>query len=178
METFSSEEGLLKAYHKVGYTSCMQNIFGDPLVVTLLLAMVLGMTLGIERFIAHKTAGMRTYTLISMGSALFVIISQMVAITHTGSVFDPLRMAAQVIAAAGFLGVGAIFHNDQKVSGITTASGMWVAAGIGMACGFGLYRLAIIVTVLTLFTFVIMWFIEKQIRKLSPGNTGGNNTPL
>jgi putative Mg2+ transporter-C (MgtC) family protein len=154
----------------------MQNIFGDPLVVTLLLAMVLGMTLGVERFVAHKAAGMRTYTLISVGSALFVIISQMVAANHPGGLFDPLRMAAQVIAGAGFLGVGAIFHNDQKVSGITTASGMWVAAGIGMSCGFGFYRLAVIVTILTLFTFIIMWFIEKQIRKLSPNN--GENTPL
>ncbi len=138
----------------------------DPMTTSLLVAMLLGMVLGVERFLAHKTAGMRTYTLISMGSAMFVIISQMVAAHHAGEVFDPLRMAAQVVAAAGFLGVGAIFHNDQRVSGITTASGMWVAAGVGMAAGFGLYRLAIIVTILALFTFVVMWFLEKQLRKL------------
>ena len=143
----------------------MNSIINDPVFLSLAVAMLLGMLLGIERFLAHKTAGMRTYTLISMGAAMFVIISQMVAARSTG-LFDPLRMAAQVVAAAGFLGVGAIFHNDQRITGITTASGMWVAAGIGMASGFGLYRLAVMVTILALFTFIVMWFLEKQIRKL------------
>jgi putative Mg2+ transporter-C (MgtC) family protein len=132
----------------------------------LFVAMVLGMILGIERFIAHKTAGMRTYTLISMGSALFIITSRIVTSQMDGITFDPLRMAAQIIAAAGFLGVGAIVHKDNQVSGMTTASGMWVAAGIGMAAGFGLYRLAVMVTLLTLFTFVVLWFIEVQVRKI------------
>lgn len=142
------------------------NFFSDQIVISLLLAMVLGMVLGSERFIARKTAGMRTYTLISMGSALFIIISQIVAVRFEGNLFDPMRVAAQVVAAAGFLGVGAIFHKEQHISGITTASGMWVAAGIGMACGFGLHRLAIIVTVLSLFTVTVLWFFEKQLRKL------------
>ena len=139
----------------------------NTLFTHLLLAMILGMVLGIERFIAHKTAGMRTYTLISMGSALFVIISQVVTAQFAYQTFDPLRIAAQIVAAAGFLGVGAIFHNNQGVvSGVTTASGLWVAAGIGMACGFGLYKLAILVTILAVITFVVLWFIEKLIRKL------------
>lgn len=155
----------------------MQNIFNDPMVLSLLVAMILGMILGIERFIAHKTAGMRTYTLISMGSAMFVIISQLVAAQHQTGLFDPLRIAAQVVAAAGFLGVGAIFHHGQRVSGITTASGLWVAAGIGMACGFGLYKLAIVVTVLSLFTFIVMWFLEKQIRRIPIGHDE-ENMPL
>jgi putative Mg2+ transporter-C (MgtC) family protein len=144
----------------------MQNLLSDPMILSLLTAMLLGMVLGVERFLAHKTAGMRTYTLISMGSAMFVIISQMVTAQYEFQTFDPLRIAAQVVAAAGFLGVGAIFHHRERVSGITTASGLWVAAGIGMACGFGLYKLAIVVTVLCLFTFIVMWFLEKQLRKL------------
>jgi putative Mg2+ transporter-C (MgtC) family protein len=143
----------------------MDIVLGD-VYIQLFLAMALGMILGIERFVAHKTAGMRTYTLISMGSALFVIISQLVVAQISTSMFDPLRVAAQVVAAAGFLGVGAIFRTDQGVSGVTTASGMWVAAGIGMACGFGLFHLAVTVTGLTLFTFIVLWFIEKQIRKI------------
>lgn len=135
--------------------------------LNLFLAMVLGMVLGLERFVAHKTAGMRTYTLISMGSALFVVISQIVTSSMSAHNFDPMRIAAQVVAAAGFLGVGAIVHrNDNQVSGVTTASGMWVAAGIGMACGFGLYYLAIAVTVLALFTFIVLWFLEKQLRNI------------
>ena len=140
----------------------------SDIYTSLILAMVLGMILGVERFIAHKTAGMRTYALISMGSAMFVIISQIIALQSNNAYnFDPMRIAAQVVAAAGFLGVGAIFHNDQKISGITTASGLWVSAGVGMACGFGLYKLALFITILTLFAFVAMWFIEKMIRKVS-----------
>ncbi len=135
--------------------------------LNIMLAMVLGMTLGVERFVAHKTAGMRTYTLISMGSAVFVVISEIVTSSMSIHNFDPMRIAAQVVAAAGFLGVGAIVHrNDNQVSGVTTASGMWVAAGIGMACGFGLYYLAIAITVLTLFTFIVLWLIEKQLRNI------------
>jgi putative Mg2+ transporter-C (MgtC) family protein len=152
----------------------METFLFSDVYVQLFLAMALGMVLGIERFIAHKTAGMRTYTLISMGSALFVIISQMVVGQFSDvQTFDPLRVAAQVVAAAGFLGVGAIFRTEQGVTGITTASGLWVAAGIGMACGFGLYQLAVLVTALALFTFIVLWFIEKQIRKIPIGEKEG-----
>lgn len=143
--------------------------------VQLFLAMVLGLAIGVERFVAHKTAGMRTYTLISMGSALFIIISQLVTEKYLGvSNFDPMRIAAQVVAAAGFLGVGAIFHTDVKISGITTASGMWVAAGVGMACGFQLYGLAILVTCLTLFIFAVLWVLEVRLQRylVKKGDTG------
>ncbi len=142
------------------------NAFNGDLYVTLFIAMALGMILGIERFVAGKTAGMRTYTLVSLGSAVFVTISQMVVTNMGITTFDPLRVAAQVVAAAGFLGVGAIFHHDNQISGVTTATGLWVAAAVGMATGFHLYQLALIVTLLTLFTFIVLWFIEKQIRKL------------
>ena len=146
----------------------MTDFLNSTMIINLLIAMGLGMALGVERFIAHKTAGMRTYTLVSMGSALFVIISQLVVVQFSQTVmFDPLRVAAQVIAAAGFLGVGAIFHNDQRVSGITTATGLWVAAGIGMAAGFGFFKLAIVITILALFTFIVLWSIEKIIQKVS-----------
>lgn len=143
------------------------NIISTDIFTHLFVAMALGMIIGFERFIAGKTAGIRTYTLISMGSALFIIISQVVASNNPLYNYDPLRIAAQIVSAAGFLGVGAIFQRDRQISGVTTASGMWVAAGVGMACGFGLYALAIIVAFLTLFTFVVLWFIEKQIRKFS-----------
>lgn len=154
------------------------NFITQDMYLHLLLAMGLGMVLGVERFIAHKTAGMRTYTLVAMGSALFVIISQEVASQFSSIDFDPLRIAAQIVAAAGFLGVGAIFHTTEgRVSGITTATGLWVAAGVGMACGFGLYALAILVTFLVLFTFIVLWFIEAQIRKLA-GGSGIERDPL
>ncbi len=143
------------------------NILGADVFVSLFIAMGLGIAIGVERYLAGKTAGVRTYTLVSMGSALFVIISQIITSRFAGQTFDPMRMAAQIIAAVGFLGVGAIFHKDNQVSGVTTAAGLWVSAGVGMACGFGLYSLAIMATLLTLFTFIVLWFIEKQIRKFS-----------
>lgn len=146
----------------------MDTIVMSNVYMSLILAMILGMILGMERFLAHKTAGMRTYALISIGSAMFVIISQIVVGQSNFYNFDPMRIAAQVVAASGFLGVGAIFHNDQKISGITTASGLWVSAGIGMACGFGLYKIAFFVTLLALVVFVALWFIEKKIRNI-PG---------
>lgn len=145
----------------------MQTFLSNYVIFTnLFVAMVLGMVLGIERFVAHKTAGMRTYTLVSIGSALFIIISLMV--THANGVLAyDYHVVAQIIAAAGFLGVGAIVHrSDNQVSGITTASGLWVAAGIGVACGFGYFTLAAMVTGLALFTFIVLWFIEAQIRKI------------
>lgn len=145
----------------------IQELLNHDIFINLFIAMALGMVIGIERFIAGKTAGMRTYTLISMGSALFVTISQLVTANMGGVNYDPLRIAAQVVAAAGFLGVGAIFHKDNQVSGVTTASGLWVSAGVGMAAGFGLYSVAIAVTILTLFTFIVLWFIEKKIRQFS-----------
>ncbi len=146
--------------------------FFDPLTVSFLCklfwAMIFGMIIGIERLLAHKTAGMRTYALVSMGSALFIIISLQVTTIFAGQTnFDPLRMAAQIIAGVGFLGAGLIMVKDQHITGLTSSTGLWVSAGIGMATGFGLYKISIIATVLTLFIFIVLWFIEQQLKKLS-----------
>lgn len=143
------------------------NIFlTNDIYIELFAAMILGMALGAERFIAHKTAGMRTYTLVSMGAAMFAIISQLITQQY-GLIGYDFHLIAAIVSAAGFLGVGSIIRSDMKVVGITTASGLWVATGIGMACGFGYYMLAMVVTMLALFAFVALWFVEKQINKLS-----------
>jgi putative Mg2+ transporter-C (MgtC) family protein len=136
------------------------------LLTKLVLAMVLGMILGIERLYAHKTASMRTYALVSMGSALFIILSTSVLAAQGNTTADPLRVAAQIIAAAGFFGAGIVFFkDDNKITGMTTAAGLWVSAGIGMACGFGMFGIAIASTVLTLFIFTVLWFIENRLKK-------------
>jgi len=134
--------------------------------VKLFMAMILGMAIGIERFVAHKTAGMRTYTLVSLGAAMFVIISQLVSQQYGIAGYD-FHLVAAIVSAAGFLGVGSIIRSDMKVIGITTATGLWVATGIGMACGFGYYRLAALVTFLTLFAFIVLWFLERRIGRIS-----------
>ncbi len=128
-------------------------------------AMLLGMLVGTERILAHKTAGMRTYALISMGSALFIIISLIIISPFQGVTnFDPLRIAAQVVSAAGFICAGLIFVKKDGVVGLTSSAGLWVSVGIGMAAGFGLYNVAVIATILTLFIFVVLWFVEKGLR--------------
>lgn len=134
-------------------------------VLQLVIAMLLGMLLGMERSIVGKKAGMRTFALASLGSCLFVIISEQVVRQWVGIVdFDPLRVAAGVITGIGFIGAGMIiFHKELR--GLTTAASLWVAAGIGMAVGFGLYSIAIATTVLTLFVFTALWYIERYIER-------------
>ena len=138
----------------------------SPVFLQLILATLLGSLLGVERSLAHKTAGMRTYALVSLGAALFVIISQNVlAGLPNGITFDPLRMAAQVVTGIGFLGAGLIFFNQEKLQGLTTAAGLWVAAGIGMAVGFGQNSIALFTTAITLLIFTSFWFVERKIEE-------------
>ncbi len=134
----------------------------------LLSAAFLGMLLGLERVFAHKTAGLRTYGLVSLGSALFIVISTTVTAQYIGiTPFDPLRMAAQVIAGIGFLAAGVIIVRGSRVEGLTTAAGLWVAAGIGVASGFGLYTVAAFTTIITLFIFTVMWLFEARVRQVA-----------
>ena len=131
----------------------------------LALAALFGLLIGIERTTANKTAGMRTYALISMGSCLFVVISQAVASRFIGiSNFDPLRVASQIVVGIGFVGGGLIMVQGHRISGITTAAGIWVAAGMGVAVGFHFYTVAAFVTLLTIFIFTILWHVEGRIK--------------
>lgn len=132
------------------------------LFLQITLAMLLGMVLGVERSIAGKTAGMRTYALVSMGSCLFVISAAMYTSPLIGFIdFDPLRIASGIITGIGFLGAGVIIFRDTTLRGLTTAAGLWVSAGIGITVGYELYALAVFTTTLTLFIFTVMWFIEE-----------------
>lgn len=147
----------------------MENIF-DPVTaeisLRLLVALLLGVIIGTERVWAHKTAGMRTYALVSMGSALFVIVSNEMVNVYAGfSGLNPLMIVSQIVVGVGFLGTGLIFTKDSKLMGMTTATALWVSAGIGMAVGFGLFNIAIVATILTLFIFIVLWFVEERLRK-------------
>lgn len=128
--------------------------------LSLLLALFLGLCLGLERSFAKKTAGMRTYGLVSMGSCLFILISRLIVPTSGLYSFDPMRMAAAVVMGIGFLCGGVILYKEHHLSGITTAAGLWMAAGIGMAVGYGLASMAIFATIITLFVFTVLWYIE------------------
>ncbi len=138
--------------------------FSEALIFwQLMLALVLGMTLGLERSIVGKRAGMRTFALVAVSTCLFIVISELVTerylpVTH----FDPLRVAAAIVTGIGFLGTGIIIF-DKELKGLTTAASLWVTAGIGMAVGFGLYAIAIFATIVTLFVFEILWHVERFV---------------
>ena len=144
-----------------------ETVFTNANVIIFLqltLAMLLGMVLGVERSIAGKTAGMRTYALVCMGACLFIINTTLFTKPLIGFVaFDPLRVAAGIITGVGFIGAGIIVFRDTSLRGLTTAAGLWVAAGIGIAVGYELYAIAVFITVLTLFIFTVLWFIEEFI---------------
>ena len=145
-------------------------IANGDFIVKLTLAMVLGMFIGAERALVHKEAGMKTHSLVSMGAALFIIISEFLAQKYVGfGGFNPAIMASNIIVGIGFLGAGSIIFQNSRVTGLTTAAGFWITAGIGMAAGFGLYSLAIISTVLVLMIFIVMNILEKPLQKFSNG---------
>lgn len=122
--------------------------------IRLLSAMVLGALIGLERETHGKDAGVRTYALVSMGSALFMIVS--IDIVKVGGNVDASRIAAQAVSGIGFLGAGAIMRFEKEIKGLTTAAGIWVAAGVGLACGLGEYHPALLTTAFAL-TILIVW---------------------
>lgn len=133
-------------------------------------AILCGVIIGTERIISHKAAGMRTYALVSMGAALFVIINELLIQRYLAAgvpVNDPLQIPSMIISGIGFMGAGIIVFRETNITGLTTASGLWVAAGIGMACGGGLYVPAFMTTLLALFIFIVLWHIEKQVKKIA-----------
>jgi putative Mg2+ transporter-C (MgtC) family protein len=115
----------------------------------LALALVLSALIGLEREMRQKSAGLRTYTLVGLASALIILISKygFTNILADGRVvLDPSRMAAQIVSGIGFIGGGVIFVRKDLVRGLTTATTIWVTSAVGMACGAGLPLLAIAVT--------------------------------
>jgi putative Mg2+ transporter-C (MgtC) family protein len=129
------------------------------ILLRVVLAAVLGGAIGFEREIREREAGLRTHMLVSVGAALFTLISAYAwhdfeFSTPEGVVFDPTRIAAQIVTGIGFLGAGAIIRQGLSVRGLTTAATLWVVAAIGMAAGAGYYSAAVITTVLVI---VSLW---------------------
>ena len=148
-------------------------IFWSP-ISQITLALILGSFIGLERTFAGKTAGMRTYGLVSMSSCIFVVISGILgAGLNLGP--DVLRIAPAIVTGIGFLGACLIIFKESKLSGLTTAAGLWVACGVGIAVGFGFYTIAIFASALTVFDFTILWYIENWIKKLASKNNKDNS---
>jgi putative Mg2+ transporter-C (MgtC) family protein len=124
-------------------------------VLRVVLAALLGGAIGLERELREREAGLRTHMLVSVGAALFTMVSAYAWTdwrfsTAQGLVFDPTRIAAQVVSGIGFLGAGAIIRQGLSVRGLTTAATLWVVAAIGMAAGVGYSEAAVVTTALVL----------------------------
>lgn len=148
-------------------------IFGQ-----LALAAFLGMMIGIEREVTQKAAGMRTYSLVSLGAALFTVLSIEGFRQFFGSTsIDPTRVAAQVVLGVGFLGAGLIVLKEGRPRGLTTAAGIWVAAAIGMAIGVKFYSVAVFAALLTfIIVAVLRWLnIEKKLHLHNLPENNENN---
>ena len=123
------------------------------LVLRLFVAGLMGAVIGLDREYRAKEAGFRTHFLVSLGSALFMIISQYgfaEIVKANGANYDGARVAAQIVSGIGFLGAGTIIFHKQFIRGLTTAAGMWATAGIGMAVGGGMYFIGVAATILVL----------------------------
>ena len=131
----------------------MENTMIWDFVWRLVLAALFGTIIGLDREYREKEAGFRTHFLVSLGSALMMIVSQYgfsEILTHDGVSLDPSRIAAQVVSGIGFIGAGTIIFNHQIVRGQTTAASLWATAGIGLTAGAGMSWLALAATILTL----------------------------
>jgi len=133
------------------------------IVLKLALACLLGGIIGLERESLNRPAGLRTYTLVCMGSTLAMIVSLEMYYQFQATVnADPGRIAAQVISGIGFIGAGTIIREGATIRGLTTAAGIWVVGCIGLAVGAGMYLPAIVATLLIL--FVLIYFVKVEER--------------
>lgn len=137
----------------------------------IILALFLGLVLGIERLIAGRVAGPRTYGLVSVGACLLTLLSQY-ASEHYAAPIDPMHVLAAIVTGVGFIGAGLIVLHGSKLSGLTTAAGIWVAAAIGISVGLQVYPIAVFVTFLTLFVFSVLSRFERKFKLMFAEKNG------
>lgn len=129
------------------------------IIVKLVVAAFLAGLIGIERQKAQKSAGFRTYSLVSLGACMLTLISNQAFGDYIGITnFDPSRIISNIVVSIGFIGAGIIFHQGLKIEGLTTATGIWIAAIIGISIGIDFYFLAIMGTAVA---FIIMGILRK-----------------
>jgi putative Mg2+ transporter-C (MgtC) family protein len=145
----------------------MIDIYSTEFIIRICIAALLGGVLGFEREIHGRPAGLRTHFLVSMGAAVFMMLSPYVAKMEPEIIGDPGRIAAQIVSGIGFLGAGAIVKEGVSIRGLTTAASLWVAAAIGMTTGVGSYKGAIVVSGLALIALELLPHIETIFKKQS-----------
>lgn len=118
-----------------------EQLFGElHSLLNILLAVLLGFAIGYERKLRYKEAGIRTHTIVCVGSALIMVVSKY-GFSDIQE-YDASRVAAQIVSGIGFLGAGIIIYRKHEIHGLTTAAGVWATAGVGMAAGAGMYVVA------------------------------------
>ena len=139
----------------------MEQIFPTlEIILRLVLAAVLGGVIGYQREISDKPAGLRTHVLVSLGSALLMVIS--IEPFKGVEYADITRIASSVVTGIGFLGAGAIIRQGSMVRGLTTAASIWVVAGVGLGVGAGLYVASLSATLLILLTLSGLKYVELR----------------
>ena len=132
------------------------------LAVLLIAGLALGAIIGFERELHRQPAGFRTHSLVSLGAALFAIIS---GYGYGGAAIDPTRITAQIVSGIGFIGAGTILQYRGHIRGLTTAASLWSVAAIGTATGTGLYVLAVLGTILILVVLSLLDRVEAYARR-------------
>jgi putative Mg2+ transporter-C (MgtC) family protein len=142
------------------------NLGTTEMLLRLVLALVLGGLIGLDRRLHSKPAGLRTMSLVSLGSATFTLVGvsamfQLASAEQAAGIeamvrLDTSRVIAGIVGGIGFLGAGAIIQSRGRVQGMTTASGIWMTASIGVATGLGQYILALAATFLAYIVLVLL----------------------
>lgn len=132
------------------------------LALRLTVGLILGALIGFERELHRQPAGFRTHSLVSLGAALFTVVS---AFGFAGEMVDPTRIAAQIVSGIGFIGAGTILQYRGHIRGLTTAASLWSVAAIGTAAGAGLYIVAVIGTVLILIVLSLLDSVENFTKR-------------
>ncbi len=132
------------------------------LALRLTVGLILGAIIGFERELHRQPAGFRTHSLVSLGAALFTVVS---AYGFSGPLVDPTRIAAQIVSGIGFIGAGTILQHRGNIRGLTTAASLWSVAAIGTAAGAGLYVVAGVGTALILVVLFILDRVEELARR-------------
>lgn len=135
----------------------MPELGWDDVALRLVVAAALGGAIGLERELREREAGLRTHLLVSVGAAVFTLVSAYGFADfrygfESGITLDPTRIAAQIVTGIGFLGAGAIIRQGLSIRGLTTAATLWVVAAIGLASGAGYYSAAVLATGIVLFS--------------------------
>ena len=153
---------LIDPFTKITGLEWLQGINIWSILVRLILSILIGGLIGLERAFKHRAAGLRTHILVCVGATVAMMTNEYItAVTGTG---DSARLGAQVISGIGFLGAGTImFTSRNQVKGLTTAAGLWACACLGLALGIGFYTVSVLAFIIVIGVFSLLPAIEKHM---------------